>query len=354
MAEPGNILVIRLSSLGDVLMTVPAVKALRRRYPGSRISWLVEGPVGELLARQDFIDHVIQFPRGRLQKALSRGNVPALCREAISFVRTLRDRRYDLITDFHGIFKSVVLGGLAQGTRKIGFGRTVAKEQSHIFYDERIENPNRAMHKVDRNLLLARALGVNGFTPSLCLAGADDADRYVGNFLADKRLSSPFFAMNPFSSPGTAFKRWFPDRYSLLAKRLHETYGAKSLILWGPGEEEEAREIALAAGEAALPACPTTVVQLFSLLQRSRMYIGGDTGVMHLAVAAGIPVLALFGPTDCSVNAPFGDLSVVVKKDMPCSPCKEKACASRRCMEAISVDDVYRQALVMCTKGWSE
>ena len=162
MAVPRNILVIRLSSLGDVLLTMPAVQSIKMTFPGSSITWLVEGGVGELLSHQAFLDRVIRFPRGRIEGALRRGNLTSAGRELSSFVRALRAEEYDVVLDFHGIVKSALLARAAKTGRRIGFDRTFAKEASWLAYDERVGGQDKRLHKVRRNMLLSARLGAGG------------------------------------------------------------------------------------------------------------------------------------------------------------------------------------------------
>jgi ADP-heptose:LPS heptosyltransferase len=194
-------------------------------------------------------------------------------------------------------------------------------------------------------MLLARRLGANGAVPALQLVTPGHADEYIQDYLRREGLLSPLFAVNPFSSKGSTYKRWGLDRYGDLIGRLGMATGARSIILWGPGEEEEARELQRLAGEYAVLACPTTVAQLAALLRKMDMYIGGDTGVMHLAAFSGIPVVALFGPTDRRINGPYGPIHRIVRKDVPCSPCKNKTCPDRQCLSGISVDEVLEAVL---------
>jgi 3-deoxy-D-manno-octulosonic-acid transferase len=147
--------------------------------------------------------------------------------------------------------------------------------------------------------------------------------------------------INPFSSQGSEFKRWGSDRYADLASRISHEMERPVIVLWGPGEEREAADLVRKAGEGVFLACPTTVSQLFALLGKSEIYIGGDTGVMHLAVFAGVPVVALFGPTDPRINGPYGPTHTMIRHDLPCSPCKNKECRERRCIEEITVEEVF-------------
>jgi len=176
-------------------------------------------------------------------------------------------------------------------------------------------------------------------------------DSYIDGFFLKSGLKAPVFAVNPFSSSGSAFKRWDLKKYEEIIKKIHDNIGAQVLILWGPGEKEEAEHlIKMAAGRAIL-SCPTNVPQLFSLLRRIDMYIGGDTGVMHLAAFAGCPMVAIFGPTDVNINAPYSKNCTIIHKDLSCSPCKNKDCRSRKCLTDITVDEVFEAILEMNIKS---
>lgn len=340
-------MVIRMSSLGDVLMAMPAVKALREQFPKTRISWLVEGSVGELLTHQPFIDKVIRFPRSAMVRALKRGRFLKSKKEMDRFLGTLREDKYDMILDFHGIIKSALLSLYVRGGKRIGFGKMYAKEKSHLFCHEKVEGKDKRLHKVERNMLIPRHVGTDRSVPELTLVAPAEAVAYIDRFFESSGIPSPVYAVNPFSSKGSAFKRWDIGRYGQLIRRIKEEDHASVIILWGPGEEEDARALRETVGDGAFLSCPTDVPQLLALLRKMDMYIGGDTGVMHLAAFAGTPVVAVFGPTDVLVNGPYSPRSTVVRKDLPCSPCKNKKCEKRECLDGITVEDVYGAVLAM-------
>ncbi|MGD0231700.1 MAG: glycosyltransferase family 9 protein [Syntrophorhabdales bacterium] len=348
MTVCSNILVIRLSSLGDVLLTMPAVAAIKAAAPETAVTWLVEGSPAELLRHQGFIDRVIEFPRRTIAGDLRGGRVLGALRSCAAFRMMLREEAYDLVVDFHGIMKSALLAKAARSKKRIGFDRSVAKEASWLVYDEKRSGVEKRLHKTARNLLLASSLGVRDI-PEIDLAVPADAAAYIDDFLARRRITRPVFAVNPFCSKGSEFKRWDIARYGEVARRVGDATGATMLILWGPGEEEEARRLAEAAGGRALLACATTVPQLLALLKRTDLYIGGDSGVMHLAAFARVPVVAIFGPTDHLVNGPYGNGHTVVRKELPCSPCRDKECGRRECLRSITVDEVCREVLA----AWS-
>ena len=342
-----DILVVRLTSLGDVLMAIPAVKALKEALPGSRISWLVEGSVAELLRHQSFIDEVIQFPRDRIMRSLGEGRALQTLRHLRTFFRHLRSRRYDVLVDFHGIMKSALLGFAARAEKRIGFGRMFAKEGSWLAYDERVNGVEKGVHKVERNMLLVRRLGVNGAIPHVELTAPPDAEGYVAGLLAEHNIRAPMIAVFPFCSKGSAFKRWPLADYAELLKLMRDAIFATALILWGPGEEEEARELRDMAGTGTVLPASLGVAQLCALLKKAAMYVGGDTGVMHLAVFSGTPVLAIFGPTDPRVNAPFGSMHRLVRQELPCSPCRDKSCKERICLQSLKPHDVFEEVKAM-------
>jgi len=325
-------------------MTIPAVRAIKDAYPRAHLTWLVEGSVGELLAHQRFINEVIRFPRGAIQRSMRSGNLVAAMREIGPFMGKLRETEYDLVLDFHGLMKSAIFTNLVRGKRKVGLDKTYAKEGSHLFYAEHVKGDHKRLHKVDRNMLFPRHLGIEGPVPEVRLDVSPEAEAYIARFFTGAGREGPVFAVNPFSSTGSRFKRWDMERYGDLITGITEEGLASVMILWGPGEEEEAERLKSTAGNKAMLACPTNVPQLLSLLKRVDMYIGGDTGMMHLAALAGTPVLAIFGPTDHKINGPYGSFHRVVRRELACSPCKNKDCRDRRCLTEISVEEVLRAA----------
>lgn len=350
MAEPHNILVIRLSSLGDVLMSVPAVRALRQHFPEAHISWLVEGSVAGILAQQDFIDDIIYFPRGALSRHLKTGHFSTTAYILKDFLKNLRLREYDLIIDLHGIAKSAAMMMLARGRRTVGFGSMFSKDMTHFFYRERVNGIQKRIHKVDRNMLMASFMGCREPAADLPLRAHDEVRRYIRDFFQSHNIHPPVFAVNPFASKDSAFKRWPLERYADLIRRTIQDKMGPVVIIWGPGEREEAHRLAAMAGEGAHLACQTDIAQLYALLAECSVYIGGDTGTTHLASAAQIPVVSLFGPTDFIVNRPYSRKSVIIRKDVPCSPCKNKTCRTRECLMNISVDEVF-EAVRKITSG---
>jgi ADP-heptose:LPS heptosyltransferase len=267
-------------------------------------------------------------------------------RPALSGLRKLaaelRARRYDVVLDFHSGLKSALLARASATPIRVGYGRGVAREGSWRLYTHTVDLPSGRISRFERNAALVRFLGgeVPARVPPLALDPA--VERELDAFPAGR------FAIHPGTSASTSYKRWDAARFAEVARRLHERSGRASVVTAGPvpGEREAAEEVAARAGGAAVLAPPTpTVHHVLALYRRAALYIGGDSGPMHLASLAGLPVVALFGPTDPVENAPFPGLpSRVLVHDVGCNPCRE-GCPGRPCMRAIGVDEVVAAAL---------
>jgi lipopolysaccharide heptosyltransferase I len=324
-------LVVRLSSIGDVVHTLPALAALRRH--GWEAGWLVEPPGRPLLEDSPLLDQVVPAPRAR---AFSGG-------EALSALRALRARRYDVALDFQGLWKSAGWARLSGAARVVGYGRHWRRESaSAVLVGERVTPPPRLRHVIDKNLALLSPLGIDAVglrefplpLSAEAVARVDHGVRDLGG--------GPFVLLNP--GGGWPSKLWPAERFGALARGLAE-HGLPSLVTWGPGEQTLAERVAASAGGGARAAFPTTLLDYVELARRARLVIAADTGPLHLACAVGTPVVALFGPTDPTRNGPFAPDDVVVRREPPCAPCYRRACRRHLgVMEEIPVEDVLRAA----------
>lgn len=310
-------------------------------FPDAKIDWLVEGSVTGLLKAQGFIDHIIEFPRRAITEDIRKGRPLDALRRSLRVIKELRKKEYDVILDLHGIIKSAILTRLAKGKRRIGFDMTYTKELAHLFYKEHVTGVDRNIHKVKRNMLMASYIGaIDDDVHPIELSVPEDSYGYIDHFFKKMGIIGPVFAINPFSSKANIYKRWGIDRYKALIEAIRKEMDVDIIILWGPDEKGEAEEIKGAFDKGVYLACPTDVPQLCALLKRVDMYIGGDTGVMHLAALAGTPVVSIFGPTDIRVNAAFTEKARVIRRELPCSPCKKRDCQDRRCLNGIGVEEV--------------
>jgi lipopolysaccharide heptosyltransferase I len=326
-SRTSRFLIIRLGSLGDVVHTIPAAAALRRRYPQAQIDWMVDPRYVELLDLLECLDRRIPFD----PRALVRGSPVAW-----STLRGLRRARYDAAIDLQGLLKSALLARLVGAQRTIGLPRRHLREPlARLFYSDAPE-PGAAPHVIHRSVGLLRALDVTDATVRFPLA----IPRTEIAAVAAARIGSREYAL---LNPGAAWpnKRWPPDRFGAAAAAVRAEFGLPSLVLWGPGEHVLAEAVAAASDGAAIVAPPTTIGDVVAIARSARVMVSGDTGPLHIACAVGTPVVALFGPTFADRNGPWSPRDVVVARSESCSCFYERRC--RRavpCIDDIGVPEV--------------
>jgi ADP-heptose:LPS heptosyltransferase len=331
-----RILLIRLGALGDVVRTRFAFGGLRALYPHARIDWLVEDRAAPGLVGIRALDRIIELPRREL-----RWLRPARAARALAaLVAELRAQRYDLSVDFHGILKSALLARAARIPVRVGFAPPLAREGSARLLTHAATLSASHLSRFERNAALVRWLG-GEVPPGAPPLDVPPAEPWLGELGA-------YVLVHPGTSASTLYKRWDPARYAEVCRVLRERAGLVSLVTWGPvpGERGAAEAVVEAAGGSARLAPQTaSAAQLLALMRPARLFVGSDSGPMHLASLAGLPIVAVFGPTDPLENAPFPGLPQrVVRHDVGCNPCRE-GCPARTCMVAVSADEVAAAAL---------
>jgi ADP-heptose:LPS heptosyltransferase len=345
--EHPRFLVLRLGAVGDVIRTLPAVKALKDYYPSSYIAWVVEEPSRVLLESQPEIGGVILFPRKRWTDGIrSTMKIWRTLKEVGGFIADLRRREFDVVLDFHGILKSGLLSLVSGAPRRIGFDRRSSKEFNFLFSNVRVKLEEERVSRYQRNFGLLRGMGlaVNGFGQGLHIPQKDR--EYVESFFKGSSIQtkSPLIAIHPGTSPKTSYKRWMANQYSRLADRLIRELRASIIFTWGPEELEWVEGIRKAMKEASVLGPQTeSLTQLGEVFRHCDLYIGGDTGPMHIASSMGTPVVVIYGPTDPVVNEPLGPHRKV-GKEVGCSPCRKRSCKELICLKAVTVDDVFKAA----------
>lgn len=342
-----KILILRLSAVGDVIRTLPAVKALKEHYPSSFITWIVEEPSQALLESQPEVDEVILFPRKRWASGMkSFGKMWRTIGEMRKFIIVLRKRKFDVALDFHGILKSGVLSFLSGSHKRIGYDRRATKEGNFLFSNVKVKLPEERISRFQRNLSLLKGMGLEMRELQYSLRILPEDREYVESFFnaSSGSLKRPLIAIHPGSSPNALFKRWMPDQYAQLADRLARELSATVVFTWGDGEFEWVEGIRKEMREPSLLGPRTeSLTQLGEVYRRCDLYIGGDTGPTHIASLVGIPAVVIYGPTDPIENEPFGK-HMKVRKEVGCNPCRRYSCKELACIKAISADDVFKAA----------
>jgi lipopolysaccharide heptosyltransferase I len=352
--KPDKILIIRLSAIGDVVHVLPALRLLRSHFPESRISWLVEDKASNILTGHPDIDDVIVFPRKKWQgKILKINKTLSTLSDIISFYKRLRGEHYDLIIDFQGNLKSGIMNLITVSGKKVGFGKGYCKELNYLTTQYQAFPPEKKMHRIDKNLFLLKELGIeNGFQrPKLPVFKPDK--KYISKFITTSITPSlPIIIIHPGTSKFGSYKQWPPLNYASLADMILDTYEANVVFTWGPYEFGVVKEIVEKMKHKALPACETrSIKQLIELIRHASLFIGGDTGPLHIASILDIPVVGIYGPKDPAIYGPYNGKAIVIKKDVPCSPCRKRTCSDPKCMTSIPPEDVFRGVEKLFTKG---
>jgi len=334
-----NILIVKLSAIGDVIHTLPSLAALRHCYPQAHISWVVEEAAADLLADHPMLDRVLVSRRKRWVRDLREGRSRASAlREIRGFLRELRDRPYDLVIDFHGLFKSAVLVFLSGGKRRLGYDSL--QEGSGLVLNERIPE-DMGKHAVDRYLDLPRHLGCATPKPEFPMALQETHFERVAELLSAFAVdtSRGFVAVSPVAYWET--KLWDEAKFAAVCDRIVRELGLPVVFTGESPEGPIERIRALMQAPSASAAGRTSLRDLAALYRRASVLLTTDSGPMHLAAAVGTPVVALFGPTSPERTGPYGEGHVVIRRGMDCSPCFRKACETLQCMKSITVDEVF-------------
>ena len=323
----------------DAIMGEPALSALRGLFPTAEITLLVKPTIAELLGNHPGLDRMLVYDSRRQHAGLTG---------KWALARALHCLRFDLAILFQNAFEAALLSFLARIPRRYGY----ATDGRSLLLTDPIALPERArgMHQVEYYLQLIRPLGADGpsGSPRLFLSdGEVDAmrRRLVQAGIGETDL---VVGLNPGSTYGTV-KRWLPDRFAETADRLVREHGGKGLrvvIVGARGEEALGRAIAeRMQAKPVLLSGQTSIRELMAVIRRCGLFVTNDTGPMHIAAAFGIPVVAVFGPTDSRTTSPTGDGHTIVRHPVECSPCLLRECPiDHRCMTRISVDEVFAAA----------
>jgi heptosyltransferase I len=323
-----NILLIKPSSLGDVVHTLPVLNLLRIQFPNAKITWLLSRACAGLLDGHPKLDEILLFERKKL--GMWWKNPGALW----DLDRDLRRRKFDLVIDLQGLFRSGWMSMRTGAKKRVGFAN--AREGAWLFYTHKVNLPTPEMHAVDRYLAVAQSLGC-GITPVEFPFHSTTQDlSAVDQLLAP--LNTPNFAV---LLPGANWetKRWPAEYFASLAREL-EKWSLKTVVCGGADVEKAAHLIHPTLNLTN----KTTLRQLVVLLSRARLVIANDSGPMHIASALGVPLLAIFGPTNPVRTGPYGRLDCVVRHEIDCWPCYGKKCSHLSCLNHLTVQNVLAAA----------
>ncbi|CAN5636120.1 lipopolysaccharide heptosyltransferase I [soil metagenome] len=328
-----RILIVKLGSIGDIVHTLPSLAALRHAFPHSEISWVVERSSAEILRDNPFLDRLIEVDTKALRRGLMSGETLRAPRQQL---RRLRASAFDLAFDFQGLLKSASIARLSGARRIFGFSTEGLREPASRFLLSKTVFIPKHTHIIHKNLgLVNGVLGIptsqqsNDFEFPIQVDSSHESE-------AEKALDGTrgrYAILNP--GGGWPTKLWNAERFGELADQLWVNHGLHSLVTHGPGEFELAERVLRSSHSGKARAVSLSLRGFYALAKRAQVYIGGDTGPTHIAVAADTPIVGLFGPTEWWRNgSPRKDDVCVERTDIDCRvDCHRRACANWICMD---------------------
>jgi len=327
LGEP-RFLILRLSAIGDVILSIPVLCALRERFPQAYICWVVEPASRSLLEGHPDLDRLIVIPKKWLRSPRS-----------FFWIRAeLRPTEFDVAFDIQGLTKTATIGWLAGVRRQVTYGTRDAREISPWLATDLVY-PTR-VHVVERNLELLRVVGIHEPRPRFRFPGWPEAGHRAKELLASLDLPERGFGIiNP--GAGWPSKLWPPERFGLVSRYWGEHWRLPSLVVWAGSKERcLAEQVVARSGGWARLAPNTSLTELAELSRRARLFLSSDTGPLHLAAALGTPCVGLYGPWPADRCGPYGDHCLAIQKMRLDAPSHRRRKAPPIYMDSIGVDDV--------------
>jgi len=345
-----RILLVKPSSLGDIVHALPVLHGLRTRYPEAHISWLVFATFAPLIEHHPELNEVIPLDRRRFR---GRGCRTSKALTLAGFVRELRSRRFDLVVDLQGLFRSGIMSLATGCPTRIGFAH--AREMAWMFYTHHIRADDVDTHAAERNYLLAHLLGFADVPLVFDLAVTDQERRAASDVLREAGLADddPFIAVFPGARWET--KRWPVARIAAVMDRLWGENGLRSVLLGAPDERAVCDEVDRQSRSKPVNlAGKTGVRDLVAVIERASVVLAHDSAPMHVAAALNRPLVAILGPTNPRRTGPYGMSESVVQANLPCAPCYLKRLAQcpyhHACMRSIEPERIVDR-IGLCLSG---
>lgn len=328
MPAPPRILIVRLTAMGDVIHGLPVATALREHFPEATIAWAVEGRAAELVEGHPDLDMVVKLPRHWWRSMAATRGVR----------RQLRALEFDIAVDLQCLTKSALVAWLSGAKRRLGVAGANGREFSKLLNNELTEV--RAPHVVDHYLKILEPLGIVAPEVKFKLPETAESAKFARRSLQQLSLEdAPFAILNP--GAGWPSKLWPADRYGKVARHLYDQHGVRSLAVWcGSAERALAQRIVNTSNFAAMLAPSTTMPQLAALARHARLFVGSDTGPMHLAVAVGTPTISLHGTSRADWCGAYGPTNIRIQQYYQDGSARERRTADNTAMKAIEVSTV--------------
>lgn len=346
--RPPRILIVRLSSVGDVVHALPVLTGLRKCFPNAYLAWIVEEKARQVVEHHPLLNEVIVFEKARWKETVKQQGMLHSLGELRDLAQLLKSRKFDIAIDLQRLLRSGLITFFSGARIRLGFAD--AREHSHVFYNVKIPVPQR-IHAIDRYFLAVKFFKDNGLKPEFSFPLRAEEEYSAQQFLAAHQLLNSFL-VGIFPTASLPHKCWNIERFALLADTLSANYRAKILLFAGKHEEEAAQEMAhrMAQKPTLIPS-HADLRTMAALIARCRLFVSNDTGPLHIAVALQIPVVGLYGPFDPHSTGPYGEKSIILYHQFPCAPCiRHPICQNFDCMKSISVDEALQAVRTLLQK----
>lgn len=341
-----RVLLIKLTSLGDVVHALPVASSLKESFPFLKLHWVVEDRCASLLENHPLLDSVVIYPRRELQVSISNRRWGQVLKLLLDLRRSLRGLHIDLSIDLQGLAKSGLMSLMAWAPHRIGcFG---LKELSYLISKSLPEGED--LHAVDRNLKVAAFLGAEIKPPKFVIGIKEDEKTWAKEFLKSHGVPEGVGLIGLQVGASFPQKCWPIPKMVALSEQIAKIPHIQIVLL---GDRKDRERLTPYFSQLSPKVINTvgqlSLRQLMALINQCRLLIGADTGPLHLAVGLGLPVVALCGADDPKWTGPYGDAHRIHYKKMPCSPCNKKPICQGRydCMEAIEVGEVLDSVRAM-------
>ncbi len=325
---PKKILIVKPSSLGDVVHSLPFLNAIRSCFPKAEIHWVIAKGLEGLFEGHPMINRLVIMDKDAWKKI---SNMRKTIKEIGRLFTELRNERYDIVIDLQGLLRTAVITMSTRAPFRIGFEE--AREGGRFFYNYRIRG-GKDVHAVDRYMKITEALGCDMEETLFPFALVDDTEG-----IRDITESLGRYAV---IIPGARWdtKIWPAERFGRLASMLP----LKSIVIGSSADIRTAEKVVeFSRGKAISLAGKTTLGELIGIMRKARVVISNDSGPMHIAAGFSVPVVALFGPTSPLRTGPYGKGHCIIRSEAHCSPCFQKRCGDVKCMKEITVETVYEK-----------
>ncbi|RLB44276.1 MAG: lipopolysaccharide heptosyltransferase [Deltaproteobacteria bacterium] len=337
-----KILIIRPSSMGDIVMASSMLRPLKLSFPGSYIAWLLEPAYSPILEAHPLVDEIVVWEKKQWQKSLKTGRVFALTSQLLRFSKSLRSKKFDLALEAQGLFRSRLLAWLSGARERVGF---CSNEPGRLLMTRMISKGPESKQMGSEYLHMLNEVGAEvgkEFAPDLRVTEQDTAT--ASKKLRRIGIPGKYAVLAPFTTRPQ--KHWITDRWADVSRRLRETHNISSVLLGGSQDVSKAREIvARSKGTCVSLVGDTTIGETMTIVKEASILVGVDTGITHMGAAFATPTIALFGAT-CPYLFTSRNNFLVLYHGLPCSPCKRNpTCGGNYyCMEKISVEEVVNAA----------